>query len=198
MRLPARSGARALLWITPLVLLTRAVSASEGGSYPRLCGDACRNTFGTVRFSDEESPPPTGGRFCGGGMLIESLYLCLRVHGCGGDDSPLLEGLNQACLDTETGEGQLPAYEDVMDRWTDEQIEGVRRFNNSVGEGKGRVFDAVAVPEDKFFHIWWRTLVSGAAGGGWDKADGSGRMIPSTSTGITTSMGAYMRLRTTA
>ena len=171
MRLRAGSA----LLLSALGLLTRATSAAEaqteaqaqakGGSssYARHCGNACRSAFGSVRFGDEETKPP--GRFCGGGMLVESLYLCLRVHECGGDDTPLVRGLRETCVDPETGEGLMPAYGDVVDRWTEEEIGGLLRFNASgAAGGKGRVLEEVALPEEGFFEIWFRTLVSGDAG----------------------------------
>lgn len=174
MRLRAGSGGSApLLLLSVLGLLTRATSAAEAqaqaqaqsGSYARHCGNACRSAFGSVRFGDEEAKPP--GRFCGGGgMLVTSLYLCLRVHDCGGDDAPLVRGLRETCVDPETGRGLMPAYGDVVDGWTEEEIGGLLRFNASGGAaGKGRVLEEVALPEEGFFEIWFRTLVSGV---GWE------------------------------
>lgn len=194
MRRSASSSVSALLSVAALSLLTRATSASGSGSYPRLCGAACGNTFQTVSFSDEAAPPAKGGRFCGGGLLIESLFLCLRVHHCGGDDSPLLEDLRLTCLNPETGSGLFPAYRDVVDHWKDEEINGIRKFNATAGEGEVEVLAVVALPEDGFFQIWLRTLVNDALVGTLcSKADDSDRMISTTLAGITTNTGVYMQ-----
>lgn len=143
--LPRGRRTDALLWLAILTCTTRG-SASGGP----LCDAACQNTFQSVRFSDE--PPGSRGgatRYCHSALLVESLYLCLWMHQC--EAGPAVAALNETCLD-------LPPYEEVVGRWTEEEMGGLRRFNGTV-PGVGKMMGGAVVPEDGFWEVWWRTLV---------------------------------------
>jgi hypothetical protein len=142
-----------------VMLIYPDVATASKAKRPSLCTAACMTAFQAVSFSDEARGAGPLGRYCQSGLLLESLYLCMKGH-CGQDnqDNQVERDLRWLDLGEICGR-EMPRYEDVVGRWTDEKVEGVMRFNKTVPR-KGRVLNEVAFPEEGFYTLWWKTLVS--------------------------------------
>ncbi|CZS91862.1 uncharacterized protein RAG0_02410 [Rhynchosporium agropyri] len=120
------------------VELTTVEPGSRGGS-------ALRSGDGNITSSSDS----VDARRCSNAYRLPSLYLCLQRYCSEGERVKGLSGLNETC-----GRG-LPAFEDVLARFGDEEMERLRRVGREdlvsggkrMGMGKMVVREAVVVGE---------------------------------------------------
>lgn len=153
----------ALLWWAAILIYYPDLAQAGKAKRPSLCTAACMTAFQAVKFSDEgpQAAAAQMGRYCQSEMLLESLFLCMRLH-CDTHDRDQIDrdvrwlDLDETCSGGKRG---IPSYEDVVGKWTEGEVSRVRRFNATV-PGAGTLLDEVALPGDGYYDLWWGTLVS--------------------------------------
>lgn len=151
----------ALISSAPILLLTAWMPTVLAGISGELTYGSCQLAFAYITFDDQVPVPlknPNKLRDkCQNLLQIESLYLCLNIHGQGTDawHEPL-EADNATCrkyLDS-----PLPPLS-IVDRYSDEDIDALKHFTLEDKDAHA-VFREVALPTEKLYHDAFATLVS--------------------------------------
>lgn len=137
-----------------LLSFTDVTAALYGGKW---CPRACDLTLDYATFNDTDVQLPRKVRSCQSELRITSLYLCLDEY-CKEDSErqTFLDDKGEWCK--EHAHVTLPGYEDVVDRWTPEVREGVKKLSAD----EALKFPSLAVyvvPDDRFFERAITTLV---------------------------------------
>lgn len=144
-----------------LLLTTTWLPTVLAGLTGNLVFGSCQLAFGTTLFDDQVAAAlKTSLKLknkCQNRLQIESLYLCLKIHGQGSDDwlEPLSHE-NETCrtyLDT-----PLPPLS-IVDHYSDEDIAELRHLTLEERE-VGMTFREVVVPSERLYRGAFGTLVS--------------------------------------
>lgn len=149
---------RARPWLSCFLFLSsllRLACSATPGTGDAFCVDACRKSFGTVKFIDSDLAAPPLAPECNGSLHLQSLYLCVGVHCSEGGRVDGLDSLNQTCREA-TGR-PIPPYEAVAN-FTEEDIANLPRFNVTNPPRESPV-KGVILPTGGLVAIWIRTLV---------------------------------------
>jgi hypothetical protein len=138
------------------LLASGLTSVHASSADPKLCGEACRQTFRTLKFADAPEGVFFSRQECMSRLYQTSLYLCWDAH-CSKDvweaESSLM---NQTCQDIYD---LHLAPHDIIDDITDEKRAQIIRFN-ATDPGRAHRYDVLMLPSQSYYDIWIRTLVS--------------------------------------
>ena len=125
---------------------------------PAPCFEACQMAVRPLLFNDTAGLSPNPKiRTCQSTLDLTSLYLCTRVYCDIGQRTAGLEFLNATCQGSV--HASVPPYEDLMGKYTDEDVANVRRISREEWDDAGP-FPEPVMASDELFAIIFDTLVS--------------------------------------
>ncbi|ODA79408.1 hypothetical protein RJ55_05001 [Drechmeria coniospora] len=132
--------------------------AGTGGSFTA-CRDACQNCLQSVRFDDADPTSSPSEQSCRSLLALSSLYLCWSVH-CGGHEgaSEAVEAWNATCV--ETYSTSLPALDDVLANYTDDDVARLRQLSRNDSLVAGPPLSEAVIPSSSHFRVWHETLLA--------------------------------------
>jgi hypothetical protein len=144
----------ALLSFSCIISGALSTAPLHSGKY---CPQSCEAIFNYITFNDTDVDQKWKIRKCRSELSVTGVYLCLDMH-CRKDDREVDKWLTSwgAWCEQHAG-NELPELHDVVDRWTPEDIAGVRRFNMTEAVSFPTVH-TLALPDDDFFESVFNTL----------------------------------------
>ena len=128
---------------------------AKGDTEAEVCFGACENALQPVHFDDMLWNQTGLNKTCHSLRAMTSLYLCLEIYCMPKAREVGLRPLNQTCQDrTDTG---IPPFS-FISNYTSKDIAKIRRVERDETT-KSLTFYEVVLPSEKFFKLWWDTLV---------------------------------------